>query len=263
LALGLVIVGSLLDRDPYLTQPRLYVAIHLAGFVGIGLAGAAVWPHLPTPAARIGFFPLAFLVWRVAYFPLMVFSGHAAAIGEWSLAAVGLHPRWIYPTFLLTLAAGNGLGVALSAGLLVGKNRKIPLPESRAGRLWRRAVVAPIVLPALLFAGLLSFTTPGDLRLLPDTRWQGPVLVPVIAAPRANPYRAALREPGYTLPQRALLLAAASTYATIPNSPWSTAVKGTLEAEFEADPYGGTSARIREHYLAYLAAHSKIGALGN
>ena len=61
--------------------------------------------------------PLALFIWRIAYFPLMVFSGHVASIGEWLQLLLGL-PIWIYGVFLCAIATLHAVAAFSSAQLL-------------------------------------------------------------------------------------------------------------------------------------------------
>jgi hypothetical protein len=220
-----------------LPQVELWSALHVASLGGVALGLAATWRE--ARALRVA---AALVAWRLAYFPIMVFSGHVASIVEWSCLELGL-PVFVYPAFLLnvaTLHAASGV----ASGLVV----RPPWP-------WVRWVVAP----AFLVATFVSFMKPADFHLLPD---RVPTLDVPIPPPRAeggNPYLGALVGPGYFPTQRAMLLAAGLTYATIPPSPWATTVKAVLEGDFEANPHGSTADRVKEHYLAYHAAQPFLG----
>lgn len=183
---------------------------------------------------------LAVLAWRVAYFPIMVFSGFIASLSE---MLVGL----VYPTFLLSAWALHGV---------VGWCVTFCWPPDRER--WQPLAVAA---PLALVACMVSFTGLGDLRLLPDQPWTAAPTLLRVEDPVANPYLPRLAQPGYSPPGRVLLLCAGLTYGLIPSSPWARAVKGTLEAEMNRNPHGSTQQRVEEHYRAYLAAHSRIEGL--
>ena len=182
------------------------------------------------------------LAWRLAYFPIMVFSGHVASIGEWILALLGL-PILVFPTFLLAVGA-----IQAAAGIA-----SMWLVEPPAQ--WVRWVVAP----AFGVAVLVSFTKLSDIRPLPDTVIEIAQPIPALRPEVANPYLPALVGEGYLPNQRVMLLAAGLTYETIPPSPWATAVKAVLSGLFEDKPFGSTRDRVLEHYLAYHSAHALIG----
>lgn len=211
--------------------------MHVASLGGAALGLLATWrePRAPRLIATL-------VAWRLAYFPIMVFSGHVASIVEWSCLGVGL-PVVVYPAFLLNVAWMH-VASAVAAGMLV----RPPWP-------WLRWVIAP----AFLVATLVSFMKPADFHPLPDRAWALDAPIPVPRAERTNPYFEALIGPGYFPTQRVMLLAAGVTYATIPPSPWATTVKAVLEGDFEVNPHGSTADRVAEHYLAYHAAQPFLG----
>ena len=235
--------GVWIDRTQPLPQTALFAALQLASLGGAALGLALGWRRADTPARRALFALGALLAWRLAYFPLMVFSGHVASVGEWVLAATGLLPILVYPVFLLSVAVLH-VGVAFAATLVVAPPRP-----------WMALAVAP----AFLVAAFVSFGKPSDLAPLPDrfARVDGPVPAP--RAPLANPYLPALVGPGYLPNQRIMLVAAGLTYETIPPSPWARTVKAVLEGLFVENPSGSTADRVLEHYQAYRSAHPWIG----
>jgi len=183
------------------------------------------------------------LAWRISYFPVLVFSGHLASIGEWLLLGAGL-PAVVYPTFLMAAALLHA-GAALAASFLVAP----PF-----------ALLRWALIPPFLVAALISFGEASDLTLLPDRNLTLSEPVPPPRPARRNPYRRVLGASGYTPGQRLLLLAASLTYRTIPPSPWASSVKGVLEGLFEERPHASTAERVREHYRAYHSAQSRIRA---
>jgi hypothetical protein len=220
------------------------VSSSLAGVaLGIGLGLARVRARRRSALALA-----AFLAWRISYFPIMVFSGHVASIGEWILLGSRVLPVVVYPVFLVSVAALHAVA-GLAAGWLVD-----PGP-------WRRGVglLAAAAIPAFAVAVLVSFSTLRDFSLLPDTSLSIAATVPSARQPVANPYLPRIAAPGYALPQRVMLVAAGLTYATIPGSPWARTVKGVLEGQFELNPVASTRERVEEHYLAYHSAHTRIG----
>ncbi len=242
LAVILALLGHAIDGMRPLRQLPLWSGLHLASLGGALLGAAALRRFAPEPPS----WPLlglgVALAWRLAYFPVMVFSGHVASIGEWLLLSLGL-PVVVYPTFLLSVAAIHAAAGA-GAGLVMR-------PPHRLAR--------PALLGAFAVAAAVSFNRLSDLTLLPDPvrRIDGPV--PMMRAERGNPYLPALVGPGYLPNQRVVLLAAGLTYETIPPSPWATTVKAVLEGLFDTRPFGSTADRVLEHYLAYHASHAQIG----
>jgi hypothetical protein len=224
-------------------QGRLFAALFGASLVGPVVA--VVWrgSRIAGAARRLALVALAVAAWRVSYFPIMVFSGHVASIGEWLLVGTRVLPVVIYPTFLLSVATLHALASLAASWIL-----EPPLRPLR----WA-------ALAAFTVASLVSFSTLQDLRPLPDTGWQLGDPVPPPRSPERNPYLRNLTAPGYAPPQRLLLLAAGLTYATIPGTPWADTVKGVLEGQFEANPFAPSRSRVAEHYLAYRSAHARIG----
>jgi hypothetical protein len=234
--------GLALDHAPY-QQSVLWRAIQVASLGGAALgtlAAASLW--LQRGWQRLLLLPLAVFVWRIAYFPLMVFSGHVASIGEWLQALLGL-PIWIYGVFLCAIATLHGLTAFASAQLL---------------RPWRP--LGLVALPLFLaVACAVSFSKGEDLRWSPDRFQALDAPVPAPVAPHQNPYLPRLLAPGYASHQRVMLVAAGLTYETIPPSPWARTVMSVLEALFLETPHGSTADRVLEHYRAYASAHPLIG----
>lgn len=215
----LVAWGVRLDATRPLEQLPLFVGLQVASLSGMALGLLWSWPRARSGARRVAFAAAAVLGWRLAYFPVMVFSGHVASIGEWSLAAAGL-PIFVYPVFLVAVAALHA-AAALAATWLVA-------PPHRAFR--------AVLTPAFLVAAAVSFLRPSDLRPWPDTVTRLDAPVPALRAARGNPYLEALVGPGYWPNQRVILVAAGLTYDTIPPSPWGTAVKAVLEGSSRPCP---------------------------
>lgn len=234
--------GLSIDRAPY-AQTTLWRAIHIASLGGVLLGLLANWLLVfDATWQRLLMIPLALVVWRITYFPLMVFSGHVVSISEWIHAFVGI-PILIYGVFLLVIGILHTIVSFLFGQLL--------------------APIHPLVyavLPVLVvLACAVSFAKPEDLRWSPDrfSSLSDPVPPPV--APGRNPYFPRLIGPGYLPHQRIVLLAAGLTYETIPPSPWGRTVKSVLEVLFDEKPRASTATRIRDHYLAYASAHPLIG----
>jgi len=242
LAAALVLAGNAIDSMRPLRQLPLWSGIQLASIGGVSL-GLAMFRQLSLRSGSLLALVLAgILAWRFAYFPIMVFSGHVASIGEWLLLAFDL-PVAIYPTFLLSIA-GIHAAAAAAAGMLFWP----PRPRIRL------AVAA-----AFLVAASVSFNQLEDLTWFPDPVTRLDTAIPPMQVETGNPYLPAFTGPGYLPNQRVVLLAAGLTYETIPPSPWATTVKAVLEGLFHADPFVSSAARVREHYTAYHASHAQIG----
>ena len=234
--------GIWIDGTVPLAQGPLHAGLHLASLGGAVL-GALAFRRFTESEVGLPWALLATLVgWRLAYFPIMVFSGHVASIVEWLLVLTGL-PILVYPFFLLSVAVIHAAAAAGANALL-----DPPLP-------WLRYALVP----AFLVATAVSFNQLGDITILPDTFTSLEEEIPPMQAEEGNPYLPALTGPGYLPNQRIVLVAAGLTYETIPPSPWATTVKAVLEGLFHAKPFGSTRDRVLEHYLAYHAAHGQIG----
>jgi hypothetical protein len=225
-----------------LSQPALFAALQVASLGGAALGLAALWQRADGPRRRVLFAVSTLLAWRVSYFPIMVFSGHLASIAEWLLASF-LLPLLVYPVYLLAAAILHGAAAA-AAVVLVD-------PPVR----WLRW----LAVPPFAVAVLISFNSWSDLHPLPDTNVHLERHLEHPHAPEGNPYLPALDQPGYTVNQRLMLVAAGLTYDTIPNAPWATAVKSALEELFRQHPHASTTERLCEHYLAYHSAQAWLG----
>jgi len=234
--------GLSIDRSPY-SQRRLWRAVHLASLGGVVLGTLANWLLVfDATWQRLLMIPLALFVWRITYFPLMVFSGHVVSISEWLHALMRI-PIWIYGIFLLVIGLLH-TGVSFLSGQLLAPIHPL----------------AFVALPVLfLLAIAVSFSKPEDLHWLPDRFGSLAAPAPRPVAPGRNPYFPRLVGPGYLPHQRLVLLAAGLTYETIPPSPWGRTVKSVLEVLFDEKPRASTAERIRDHYLAYASAHPLIG----
>jgi hypothetical protein len=239
--LALFVWGVGIDRQPY-SQSGLWTAIHAASLGGVALATSWTLPGLEGIGKRIALVLVVLVVWRLTYFPLMVFSGHVASVVEWLLAFLHL-PIVVYGVFLVSIGTLHTL-VALGAAQIVQPVHPL---------------VYAAIAPVLLMACAVSFAKPADLKLLPDGFRELAEPAPQAVAPTRNPYFSRLAGPGYLPHQRVVLLAAGLTYETIPPSPWGRTVKAVLEVLFNEKPRASTAQRILDHYLAYRSAHPLIG----
>lgn len=241
---GLIGWGVMLDGEPTLTVQALAWAFNGSAVAGIVAVVAGLWPWLKNTLQRLLTVIGAVVVFRLAFFPIMVNAGLVTAWVENIIAPSG-PPPVIFPVFLPTI--GLMFVGAMGIAVLV-----IIVP-----RWWS---IALAVGPGVM-AGLISFTATTDLHPLPDRSfWADPTPVTTPTMPVKNPYTPALNEPDVPLPRMAILSAAASTYDFVPHSPWSATIKGTLESLFLANPTGSTQDRVLEHYRAYIAAHPTLSA---
>jgi len=240
LAITLLVCGVLLDRGPSLDQALLFGSVQVASLGGVAIATRRFLEERPRAVqARLIFGAL--LAWRLAYFPIMVFSGHVASIGEWIQIGIGLPPL-VYPVFLVSAAVLHGLVITAAA----------------AAVLQPRILPKAVIVGGFVFASLISFSGLADLTLLPDSTVTISEEIPPLVEGRENPYLPALSAPGYAPNQRLMLVAAGLTYETIPDAPWARAVRSALEESFRANPIATTRDRVLEHYLAYHTAQPRL-----
>ena len=243
------------------SQPTLFWL-----FLSFGLAGCALgWQERARRDASLARRALgalaSLLAWRVAYFPLMVICGWLASVGEW--VAFGVAGRSVvYPSFALLLFALN-FAIAWIATAAVTRPAPAP-PSLRERRLARwlheppRLALLALGAAALPVAGMVSFSAPSDRVWFGDRPWAKPRPLPAIHDPERNPYAIILREHDLGLASKVLAFNALVTYPLVPEGPWGSAMKGTLEALALARPIATSQDRIDEHYLAYLAAHARL-----
>jgi hypothetical protein len=179
----------------------------------------------------------------------MVICGWQASLGEWVLHAASGRSL-IYPTFLLLIFAVNlAIGWVAAAAVTVPDGDVFRPPRKL---LWAAAALA------LPVAGMVSFSKPSDLVLFGDGPWREPRPIPEIHDPETNPYAKIMREHDLALPAWVLAMNAAVTYPLVPEGPWGSAMKGTLEKLALEKPIATSRDRLDEHYLAYLAAHRRL-----
>ncbi|NOY61774.1 MAG: hypothetical protein GXP10_01250 [Gammaproteobacteria bacterium] len=235
----LLAFGLWLDGRTTLEQWPLFMAFQSASLAGAALAVAWLWPRLPGVARRTILIVAALIIWRVSYFPIMVWAGWVTTLADWLVVQTGLLPSTIYPLFLLTVALMNSAAIITGALAVEHKSR----------------VVLPLLSLAFIVAAMVSFTSKDDLTLLPDNNIAIHQSPPLAKPPVENSYFAVLDRADYNAAEWVLIFASASMYSAIPPTPWSTIVKGVLEEEFRAEPKASSAERVREHYLAFRSAH--------
>ncbi|MEQ1814486.1 MAG: hypothetical protein ABL860_08570 [Candidatus Nitrotoga sp.] len=246
-----VIAGIWFDQVPVLNQPHLFATFQVMSLTGIawGILVSLDWfapsQDLASPFRTAILLLTALVVWRISYFPIMVFAGWIATLGErltFAVSGIISLPIIIYPIFFITMLFMFA-GAALALGAIVYLQHKE----------WMI-----ITLPAFVMAAMVSFSKPSDIGWLPDTHINVREPLPVAMLPIENPYLPLMSSPEYPLQKKALLFAAGSIYVFVPHSPWAGTVKGTLEDLFRKDPNGSTSIRILDHYESYHVAHKFI-----
>lgn len=245
-----VMAGVWFDQVLVLYQPHLFAIFQVMSLTGIawGVLISLDWfakrQSLASPAKKIILLLASLVVWRISYFPIMVFAGWIATLGErltFAMSGIISLPIVIYPIFFITMLLMFA-GATFAMGAIVYMQ-------------YKKWMI--ITLPAFVIAAMASFPRPSDIGWLPDTHVNVSEPLPVAMLPIANPYHL-LSKPEYSLQKKVLLFASGSIYVFVPHSPWAATVKGTLEDLFRKDPNGSTSIRIRDHYESYHVAHKLI-----
>ena len=248
-------IGLMIDGSRELTQPDLFWAFHIVSLMGIGTFLGFIWMTHRSWKIKIGYCILSFFVWRITYFPHLVFAGFITTLVEASYTLITPKTGLIYPIFLISLWILHGMCLGLLNIIIhpISTQRtwvaKISLP---------RWIIISLGLPALLVATLVSFSTPDDIHIFPDYPWHISKPLPPAGIPNKNPYLPKFEQAHRSVPSRVLLLCAGITYEFIPHSPWAYDVKGTLSELVQKRPYASTTERLEEHYLAYLVAHRRL-----
>lgn len=103
----LIVAGLWFGWVHTLDQPQLFAAFQLVPLIGIAvdvlasLGWGLGWGKL-SPTRKIVLILAALFVWRVSYFPIMVFAGWVATLGKkltLALASIITLPIVIYPIF--------------------------------------------------------------------------------------------------------------------------------------------------------------------
>lgn len=246
-----VMTGIWFDQVPVLNQPHLFATFQVISLAGIawGILTSLDWfakrQGLASQAKKIVLLLAALVVWRISYFPIMVFAGWVATLGErltFAMSGIISLPIVIYPIFFITMLLMFASATFAMGAIVYMQHKKWMI----------------ITLPAFVMATMVSFSKPSDIGWLPDTHVYVSEPLPVAMLPVENPYLPLLGKSEYPLQKKVLLFAAGSIYVFVPHSPWAGTVKGTLEDLFRNNPNGSTSIRIRDHYESYHVAHKFI-----
>lgn len=234
-------LGVFVQQQSSLTPTGMSQAANVCALVG-ALLGVFLMFTLLDRAKGVLAPLVAFVGWRLAFFPCLVMSGHAAAISEWGLRYLGAPPLTVYPILFLGLMIGTAIVVFLVGWVCFAQGN----------------VARVVAIGMLIPTALISFTSVDDFKPLPDyTPWSEAKALPP-QDPARNIYADALEEDDVALQRIPLLGAAALTYNLIPPSPWALRVKGTLEGGFLANPKGGSLDRVLEHFQAFSTAHEQL-----
>ncbi len=180
---------------------------------------------------------LQLLAFRIAYFPIVVFSATVSCYTELLLNTLGVDtPIKIFPELFVSAAVFFAM---ISYTLFWALTERLAV----------QVLIVILGLPAVL----ISFANQQDFTVLPDNNWAD-LQLPMVSLPKANPYDAALKA-NNSLGQKVIGLSGYVLYDYIPNSPWAQAVQGTLEQAYLNHPEGNAHDQLTYHYAAFLAAH--------
>ena len=238
----LAVLGISIEINPEAQAWQLFTGFHLAALAAMACMSLWGLRKLPTKGKRYGFIILQLLAFRIAYFPIVVFSATAACYSELLLQYVSIDlPIKIFPALFVSAAVMYATIAYVIFWALTGKAALYGL-------------MFMLGIPALL----ISFANPQDLTFLPDNNWADIQPLPPVSLPQANPYLLGVTSTQSSIGQKMIGLAGRVLYEFIPKAPWSQAVQGTLEQEFINHPNGNSHDQLTYHYAAFLAAHQAI-----
>lgn len=263
LILWLVLIGLWLDGKSELSQAQLVYAFNLAGITGLlpcllhfVLKYKKFWKNSLMVV-------IAIMIWRVAYFPVLVLAGYVATLGEATTIAI-LNTSVVYPYLLISVAVMNGLSFLVAAiitdGVLLSvfynkRSRNSIYNHKSKTNLLLIGSLATVAIPLAVMAIGVSFTQPADWHAIPDTSSLDDKPLPEATLPEMNPYFTALEADNLSWQHKSLFKAAAITYDLVPEkTQWSQVVKGTLEKEFVLTKEVSTAFCTKVHFRAFMTA---------
>ena len=237
------IFGFSVEINPHVQSWQLFSGFHLAGLVAMSSVSLVYLKQLPTRNTRFTFVVLQLLAFRIAYFPIVVFSATASCYSELLLSQINIDlPIKIFPTMFVCATI---LFAIINLTLFWALNGKTA---------FYTLIIVILGTPALL----ISFADANDLTIFPDDNWADIEPLPQIAMPQENPYGLTLTSTHYSIGQKMIGLAGQTLYDLIPSSPWSQLVLGTLEKAYLDNPDGNAHDQLRYHYGAFIAAHNRL-----
>lgn len=256
-----VLVGFSLDTNTELTQGQLIYAFYTSGVFGLLPVALLFIFRNNSLWKKILIILLALLVWRIAYFPVMVLAGYLATLGE-SVSIMLLGKSVVYPFLLLSVALMNAFSLLIAGMLLqllfilfTPKDVKQQNNDNTHIKVWSSLSLISLTLPLAVLAIGVSFTQPADWHAIPDTSYIDDKPLPKANLPEINPYSTALEQKGLSWQHKVLFKAAEVTYDLIPeNTQWSQVVKGTLESEFVNTKEVSTAFCTKVHLRAFMTA---------
>ena len=275
LVFWLVLIGFWLDRTEVLTQDKLVYAFYLSGIAGLlpvivhyisknhNDGGGGLWKNNLLAL-------LVLLVWRIAYFPIMVLAGYFATLGE-SLTQSLFDTSVVYPFLLLSVALMNAFSLLIAAMILyllftlfrTKTNNKLQ-SKNNQWAFFSSISLLSVSIPLAVLAIGVSFTQPADWHAIPDTTFLDDKPLPAASLPEINPYSTALDKQGLSWQHKVLFKSAEITYNLIPdNTQWSQVVKGTLESEFVKTKVISTAFCTKVHLRAFMTAQPFLNGQQN
>lgn len=258
LVLGLILIsyGVYLDAQAELSQAMLTTAFYTASLLGILSVSLFFMIKRGVLWRSVLSILLAFIIWRISFFPIMVLAGFMTTWGEF-ISMTLFSKSVIYPFLLIFVAMMNAVALWLaeiSTGLIIQ-------PTKKASSSWKWSVPSLLIttLPLGVLAMMISFTHPVDWHSIPNTSFIDNKPLPRATLPEINPYGTALEADSLSLSHKILFKAAAITYDWIPEgTQWSQVVKGVLEKEFLTTSDVSTSFCSKIHYRAFMTAQPFI-----
>lgn len=236
------IYGISIEMNPHAQSWQLFCGFHLAALIAISSVSLVYLKQLQTKYKRYTFILLQWLAFRIAYFPIVVFSATVSCYSEVVLSYFATDlPINVFPAMFMSAAIFFSM---MNITIFWALNGKTAL----------YAVIILMGMPAIL----ISFADTNDLTVFPDNNVGDIEPLPKVTLPKENPYGLALTSTHNSLGQKMIGLAGQTLYDLIPNAPWSQLVQGTLEQAYLNHPDGNAHDQLRYHYGAFLAAHHQL-----
>lgn len=236
------ILGISIDMNSHAQVWQLSTGFYLSGALAIVNISLTYCKKLPIRGKRIEFILLQLLAFRIAYFPIVVFSATVVCYVELGLSKVDIASSiGLFPTMFISAATFFSLISIMLFWAVYGKT-----------------VLYALIIVMGIPATFISFADTDDLTFFPDTNFLNIDPFPQIAMPQSNPYELELTSASQSLGQKMTILSGQLLYDFIPNAPWSQAVQGTLEKAYRSHPESNAHDQLREHYTAFLAAHNAL-----
>ncbi|MDC3379559.1 hypothetical protein OAX78_04690, partial [Planctomycetota bacterium] len=152
-----VVWGVRLGATP-VHQADLFWAFTFASLMGGGGVAALCMRKRGLPS-RLGYAALLLLVWRLGYFPILVFSGVATSGVEWLFFGKGAGLSALYVVFVIWVWLFH---MAVAFVLHLATRPKPAEPPTGAWRLLDRRLLLAAVVPNVLVAMAVSVIEPSE-----------------------------------------------------------------------------------------------------